>query len=161
MNLTNNRRRRLGRGDALQFRAVLHHRPTKSASLCTFARSALQCSGVSHPALRVPACGELLCFRHQLLRFLNGFRFLRIRASSDLSSFTCVWHIFIVSHFCHARRSVLHRPATLTCPGPIAPPNLRADATITTRPQSVIHHYQSGRGRKSGFRSLRRYQWSG
>ena len=36
---------------------------------------------------------------------------------------------------------------------------LRADATITTRLQSVINHYQSGRGRKSGFRSLHRYQW--
>jgi len=37
---------------------------------------------------------------------------------------------------------------------------LRADATIPTHPQSVIHHYQSGRSRKSGFRSLHRYQRS-
>jgi phage/plasmid-like protein (TIGR03299 family) len=37
---------------------------------------------------------------------------------------------------------------------------LRDDATITTRPRSVINHYQSGRGRKSGFRSLHRYQRS-
>ena len=66
------------------------------ASRCTFARSALQCSGASHPALRVPACGELRCFRYQLLRIPNGFRFLRIHACSDLSSFSCVWHIFMV-----------------------------------------------------------------
>jgi NADPH-dependent 2,4-dienoyl-CoA reductase/sulfur reductase-like enzyme len=38
--------------------------------------------------------------------------------------------------------------------------SLRADATIPTHPQSVIHHYQSGRSRKSGFRSLHRYQRS-
>jgi hypothetical protein len=69
------------------------------ASHFTFARSTLQCSGASQQSFLVPACGELLCFRHQLLRLLNGFRFLRIRACRDLSSFTCVWHILIVSHF--------------------------------------------------------------
>ena len=78
-------------------------------SRCTFVRSALQCSGASHPALRVPACGELLCFRQQLLRLPNGFRFLGVRACRDLSSFTCVWHIFVLAHFRRARRSVLHR----------------------------------------------------
>jgi hypothetical protein len=36
---------------------------------------------------------------------------------------------------------------------------LRADATITTRLQSVINHYQSGRGQKSGFRGPHPYQW--
>jgi len=93
-------------------------------SRCTFASSALKWFGASPPALRVPASGELLCFRYQLLRLLNGFRFLRIRARSDLSSFTCVRHIFMVPHFCHARRSVLHRSATIACPGHITPPKL-------------------------------------
>lgn len=89
-----------------------------------FARSALRCSGASRQALRVPYCGELLCFRRQLLRLTNGFGFLRVHAGSDLSSFTCVGHFFMASHFCHARRSVLQRSDTITCPLQIAPPTL-------------------------------------
>ena len=76
-------------------------------SRCTSTRSALQRSGASHQVLRVPACGELLCFRRQFPRLLNGFRFLRIYACSDLSSFTCVRHIFMVSHSAMQDVSVL------------------------------------------------------
>ena len=76
-------------------------------SRCASTRSALPCSGASHQVLRVPAWGELLCFRHQLLRLLNGFPFLRIYAWSDLSSFTCIWHIFMVSHSAMQDVSVL------------------------------------------------------
>ena len=83
-------------------------------SPCTPMRSALYCSGASRLSFRIPVCGELLCFRHQFLRLLNGFSFLRIHACRDLSSFTCVWHTFMVSHFCHARRSVFHGSATLS-----------------------------------------------
>ena len=91
-----------------------------------FARPILQHSVGSQQALLVPACGELIGFRPQLLRLPNGFRFLRVRPCRNLSSSICAWHIF--SHFCHARRSVLHRPTTLTCPGIIAPPNPRDPA---------------------------------
>jgi len=70
---------------------VTHYRRNR-ASHCTFARSAPQCFGASNLALHIAAGGGSLGFRHQLLRLSNGFRFLRIRACSDLSSFTCVGH---------------------------------------------------------------------
>jgi hypothetical protein len=99
-------------------------------SRCRFLRSALQCSGASQQALRVPACGELPCFRHQLLRLLNGFRFFRIHASSDLSPFTCVWHIFMVPHFCHARRLVLRGSATIARPDHSQLPEMGAPVAV-------------------------------
>ena len=109
-----------------QFPTAFRHQPIAQrnrVSRCTTSRSALQCSGASRPALPVSACGELLCFRQQLLRLPNGFRFLRIRACRDLSSFTCIWHIFMISHFRRARRSVL-RGRALTWSGPRVPPNI-------------------------------------
>jgi len=59
-------------------------------------------------------------------------------------------------------KPIISEPILLEISPPGIPtgPALRADATIPTHPQSVIHHYQSGRSRKSGFRSLHRYQRS-
>jgi len=54
-------------------------------------------------------CGSLFCFRHQFLRFLNGFGFLRIHESSDLSSLTCVWHTLTMSEIGYPECSVLHK----------------------------------------------------
>ena len=93
-------------------------------SRCIFVGSALQRFGTSHLALLIVAGGGSFGFQRQLLSLSNGFRFLRIRAGSDLPPSICAWHIFIVSHFSHARHSVLHRPATLIGPGLIVPPNL-------------------------------------
>ena len=70
--------------------------------------------GSSHPCLR-----RVALFSTPASRLLNGFRFLRIRACNDLSSCTCVWHIFMVSPFCYARRLALYSPPP--SPGTVHP----------------------------------------
>ncbi len=125
---------------------VPHHRPTRTASCRAFARSALQRLSASHLALLIAASGGSLSFHRQLLRLPNGFRFHRIGSRNDLSSFSCVGHIYwsLVSLMQDVQFPVLRRTVTLTCPGLTAPPPLGDSGwhgSSTTLAGSAYSHF--------------------